>query len=159
MNSIGIVGNGEDKFTSKGRMRAYIAIANAIAANPGALIRSGHSIMGGVDIWTEIIADILKRGQDLDIKAPKVERWCGDDSEYGYHARNLDIAKSDKVYVIVADQYPRDYSGHRYPACYHCESRTSPVHNPPHVKSGACWTGIKALELGNEVEWIVVRND
>lgn len=145
---VGIVGNGEDKFTELGKIRAKLEIFKIIKSFPNAKIVSGHSIMGGVDIWTEEIAKKCGRESDLDIKAPRQEAWEG---EYGYKARNLDIAKSDIVFVIVADKYPEDYKGRRFKKCYHCNSDS-------HVKSGACWTGKKAIEFGNKAKWIIINN-
>ena len=153
---IGIVGNGADKFTPEGEALAkkYIhalltdKIIEANLFHSHILtVRSGHSIMGGIDIWAEEIARSM--GIGLDIKAPKTESWGGD---YGYKARNLDIADSDEVEVIVADTYPSNYTGKRFKECYHC-------HTSDHVKSGACWTGKQAQKKGNKATWIVVRND
>lgn len=145
---IGIVGNGSDKFTALGEARAKLEIFKIIVSHPNAKIVSGHSMMIGVDIWTEEIAKLCGRESDLDIKAPKQEAW---DGEYGYKARNLDIAKSDIVFVIVADKYPENYRGRKFKECYHC-------HTDTHVKSGACWTGKKAIEFGNRAEWIIIKN-
>lgn len=143
---IGIVGNGENKFTELGKERAKLQISQIIKSYPNAKIVSGHSIMKGVDIWTEEIA--RQYGNELDIKAPREEAWEG---KYGYKARNLDIAKSDVVFVIVADKYPEDYNGRKFKECYHC-------HVNSHVKSGACWTGKKAIEFGNQAKWIIINN-
>jgi hypothetical protein len=152
---LGVVGNGKDKFTVAGEAvaRKYIAalltdkkIESDLAEEPF-VVRSGHSIKGGVDIWTEDTAKWM--GVVLDIKAPKEERWDGD---YGYKARNLDIAESDELEIIVADSYPPDYKGQRFKECYHCDTSD-------HVKSGACWTGKQAQKMGRKVAWILVHND
>ena len=146
---IGIVGNGEDKFTELGEARAKLEIFKIIVSYPNSKIVSGHSRMGGVDIWTEEIAKLCGRESDLDIKAPTEESW---DGKYGYKARNTDIAKSDIVFVIVADKYPENYEERRrFKECYHC-------HTNSHVKSGACWTGKKAVEFGNQAQWIIIKN-
>jgi len=145
---VGIVGNGEDKFTELGKARAKFEICRIIASFSSATIVSGHSKMGGVDIWTEEIAKQCGRELDLDIKAPEEESW---DGKYGYKARNTDIAKSDIVFVILADRYPENYKGRRFKDCYHC-------HTDSHVKSGACWTGKKAIEFGNQARWIIIKN-
>jgi len=145
---VGIVGNGEDKFTELGKLRAKLEIFKIVVSHPNAKIVSGHSIMKGVDIWTEEITKQCGRESDLDIKAPKEESWEG---EYGYKARNIDIAKSDVVFVIIADAYPENYKERKFKECYHC-------HTKSHVKSGACWTGKKAIEFGNRAQWIIIRN-
>lgn len=152
---IGIVGNGEDKFTPLGAARARNAILTIINSNPDAVIRSGHSRMRGVDIWVEEVAEKLGRKADLDIQAPEVEQWPDEALKIGYRSRNLAIAKSDFVYVIVADSYPPNYSGKRFldktgePYCYHCKGE-----RPLHVKSGACWTGLHATDS----KWVVIPN-
>jgi hypothetical protein len=142
---VGVVGNGSDKFTKKGEeaakdfIRSIVSIADVIV--------SGHSPVGGIDIWAEDEANI--QGVETDIKAPKDQSWGG---EYGYKARNLDIARdSDTVYVILADVYPEEYRGHKFTKCYHCNS-------DEHVKSGGCWTGKQAAKLGKPVQTIVVSN-
>jgi hypothetical protein len=111
-----------------------------------AIIVSGHSPVGGIDIWAEQGAVGL--GMETDIKAPRQQSWGG---EYGYRARNLDIAASDIVHVIVADVLPEDYTGRRFKLCYHCKT-------DDHVKSGGCWTGKKALAAGNLAEWHIINN-
>ena len=146
ITTVGIVGSGRDKFTVIGEERAIAEIEKIILAYPNAVVVSGHSIMHGVDIWTEETA--LKHNRKTDIKAPRQESWYG---EYGYRNRNIDIARSDIVFVIVADKYPEGYRGMRFKGCYHCRTDT-------HVKSGGCWTGKKAIEFGNLAKWIVVKN-
>lgn len=145
---IGIVGNGKDKFTELGKARAKLEIFKIILSHQNTKIASGHSRMGGVDIWTEEIAKLCGRESDLDIKTPKEESWNG---EYGYRARNTDIAKADIVFVIVADKYPESYKEKRFKECYHCYTNS-------HVKSGACWTGKKAIGFGNKAQWIIIKN-
>ena len=66
-------------------------------------------------------------GLALNIKAPKDLSWGG---EYGYKARNLDIARSsDLVVVVAADAYPEGYTGMRLKVCYHCARRVEVVHS------------------------------
>lgn len=115
------------------------------------IVISGHSPVGGIDIWAEELAN--RNGYHTDIKVPEQHRW---DAPYGYKARNLDIAReSDYLYVILANVYPEEYSGRRFKICYHCARKGG---GTEHVKSGGCWTGYKALEFGNRVEWFVVEN-
>lgn len=142
---IGIVGNGADKFTDIGAKRAQKRIRQILLEHPGATVVSGHSPLGGVDIWAEEIAAEL--GYPTDIKTPEVHQWNPDG--YGYKARNLDIAKSDIVHVIVADEYPFEYEGRRFKSCYHCKDRRD-----YHVKSGGCWTGLKA----DLASWHIIQN-
>jgi len=145
---IGIVGNGTDKFTEMGAKRAQKRIRQILQEHPGATVVSGHSPVGGIDIWAEEIAEEL--GHPTDIKAPRQNKW---DAEYGYKKRNLDIAESDIVHVIVADEYPFEYKGRRFKICYHCKDTRD-----YHVKSGGCWTGNKAIEAGNIATWHIIQN-
>ena len=145
---IGIVGSGEDKFTSIAKQNSIRLIERLLknACNVECFV-SGHSHLGGVDIWSEEIA--IQLGIKTDIKIPKQLTWNDD---YGYKQRNIDIAKSsDIVYVIVPDDYPNGYNGLRFPRCYHCHVNT-------HIKSGACWTAHKAISLGKLAKWYVISN-
>jgi len=145
---VGIVGAGADKFAEVGRSKCIQLITEFLVNRlPDVVLVSGHSPMGGVDIWSE---DIAKRFDiTMDLKIPKQNTW---DAEYGYKQRNIDIAKSsDVLYVIIVDKYPEDYKGMRFKECYHC-------HTDDHVKSGGCWTGKVAMKLGKEVYWVKIRN-
>lgn len=145
---VGFVGNGSDKFTPLGERRARLTIMlRLIEAD---VMVSGHSPVGGIDIWAEEEAQALCI--PLDLKVPQVHQW-NPPGGYGYKARNLDIAaSSDKLYVILARTYPANYSGRKFSVCYHC-------HSTDHVKSGGCWTGKQAQKMGKDVEWIYIDND
>jgi hypothetical protein len=151
---IGIVGNGTDKFTTLGKKRAceLIQFLFDVQSDHHITLVSGHSPVGGIDIWAETIADWNNLHKD--IKTPKQHSWSG---SYGYKARNLDIAKSsDVLHVIVADVYPKEYTGQKFKTCYHCYIGGN---NPPHVKSGGCWTGIKARYMFKKpVQWHIIPN-
>lgn len=125
---IGIVGHGQDKFTSFGHAGAILKIIELV--KEADIVVSGHSPMGGVDIWAEDIATLLEKPKE--IYAPEVQQW-DPPGRYGYKARNLDIAGADIVYCIVVDRYPPGYQGRRFKLCYHCGT-------DDHVKSGGCWT-------------------
>ena len=142
---IGLVGNGSDKFTEQGERLARALIRELLAG--AEVMVSGHSPVGGIDIWAE--EEALALGIALDLKIPEVNQW-NPPGQYGYKARNLDIARgSDVVHVILADVYPEEYRGMRFAVCYH--------HRPAatdHVKSGGCWTGKHAAKA----EWHIVNN-
>lgn len=149
---IGVVGNGADKFTATGAARARAIIQSVLSVPFITAVVSGHSPLGGVDIWAEEIATALS--VPAIIHAPKVQVWAG---RGGYKARNLAIARSsDIVVVVVADRLPDGYAGKRFGHCYHCAmlGRSS----RDHVKSGACWTAAKALKAGKPARWVVVKN-
>lgn len=147
---IGIIGHGADKFTeeSESYVKQLISatIRNYQAASVGTItVVSGHSPVGGIDIWAEELGADL--GCDLDIKTPRQNRW---DAEYGFKARNLDIANSsDVIYVFLVEKYPEGYKGRRFDKCYHCNSTA-------HVKSGACWTAKQAQRLGKKAYWVLI---
>lgn len=154
MPKVGIVGNGTDKFTARGRQLAEETILFILEGENWDAMVSGHSPVGGIDIWAEEIATIL--GIPLDLKVPAVNQW-DPPGAYGYKARNLDIAHdSDIVHVILADVYPVEYHGRRFNACYHHRNGEGAPSVTPvnHVKSGGCWTGKKAA---NAV-WHIVAN-
>jgi hypothetical protein len=151
---VGIIGHGQDKFTEFTEAHAKHAISSllenyrdqTIGANDEIVVVSGHSPVGGIDIWAEDIAATL--GLGVDIKTPRQNRW---EAEYGFKARNLDIARSsDVVYVIVVTEYPPNYEGRKFSWCYHCPG------NSDHVKSGACWTARRAIEMGKPAYWILI---
>jgi len=147
---IGIVGAGEDKFTKWGKERCLELIRQIFLGHSyfsEDVLVSGHSPVGGVDIWAEEVAMSLHLAMDL--RVPKQHKW---NAEYGYKQRNIDIAKSsDRLYVITVDRYPEDYKGMRFKKCYHCNS-------VDHIKSGGCWTGKVAMKLGKEVYWCKIKN-
>ena len=144
---IGIVGSGADKFTPRLERQAK-QLLREILSEPGAVLVSGHSPVGGIDIWAEEISRELGLPEPI-IHAPEVNQW-NPPGRYGYKARNLDIARdSDVLHVIVVTSYPPDYQGMRFSACYHCKTDT-------HVKSGGCWTGKQAEKMGRKVIWHVL---
>lgn len=150
---IGIVGAGQDKFVLKTENQAKHCIAIIMADNPNATFVSGDSPVGGIDAWTREIATFLNR--EFEGKTPEINPALGHpswDYGYGFMARNIDIAKSNIVYVIVVREYPPTFPEHKKESlCYHCKDRRE-----WHVKSGGCWTGWKAIELGNKAEWILL---
>jgi hypothetical protein len=149
---IGFVGNGTDKFTKQGYNNACKEIERL--GKDASVIVSGHSPVGGIDIWAEEFANY--EGIPLDLKIPETKQW-NPPGGYGYKARNLDIAKdSDVLYVILADKYPPDYKGMHFKECYHCKSMGR--NSTDHVKSGGCWTGKQALKMGKEVHWVIIPN-
>jgi len=148
---IGIIGHGEDKFSEKGALDAKIYISQIIKEYhhqySDLVVISGHSPVGGVDIWAETYANNI--GVKTDIKSPHQCQW---DAEYGYKQRNEDIAnESDILFVILVDTYPLNYFGMKFNKCYHCNTDA-------HVKSGACWTAKLAKKMGKKIEYIIIKN-
>lgn len=147
---MGIVGNGSDKFTAYGELKARELI-HCLLLGADMLV-SGHSPVGGIDIWSEDEARFL--GIAMDLKVPLIAAW-NPPNGYGFKARNLDIARcSDVVHVIVADTYPLDYRGRKWSFCYHCRDSAERDFGHNHIKSGGCWTGNHAA---NAV-WHIVPN-
>ena len=150
---IGIVGHAQDKFTKETEQKAREIIRDILmAAEKPVTAISGHSPLGGVDIILEEVAAEL--GIPTDIKAPKDHSW---DGEYGFKARNLDIARdSDEVHVIVVKEYPPGYTGRKFYSCYHCEKM--PGNDPKsHIKSGACFTAMHAKRMGKRAIWHIIE--
>lgn len=149
MIKIGIVGHGADKFTQKSALEAKKIISSILVPHAGNVtLISGHSPVGGIDIWAE---DCARLNQfPMELKVPKQHKW---DAEYGFKQRNEDIAKeSDEVHIILVNKYPPEYYGMRFAMCYHCKKSD-------HVKSGGCWTGKVAERLGKKVIWHIINND
>jgi hypothetical protein len=142
---IGIIGHGSDKFVPESK-EAAINLIRKLLSKPDSILVSGHSPVGGIDIWAEEVAQELEI--PMEIKSPRQKSWEG---EYGYKARNLDIARSsDEVHIILVADYPSNYKEQRFSECYHC-------HTSKHVKSGGCWTGLQAKKLGKKVKWHVFK--
>lgn len=132
---LGIVGHGADKFTPATKALAISTIHSLISELQPTLIISGDSPLGGIDSYTEQIA--LERSIPFRAYPPLIHRWEG-----GYKQRNLLIAaNSHMVASIVVQSYPPNYKGERFGLCYHCGDR-----NPPHVKSGGCYTAWKCRD-------------
>jgi len=149
--NVGVVGSGSDKFTESQKARV-IELLQEILAHPYVRLVSGHSPVGGVDIWSEEVADAF--GVPKTIYVPEIQQW-NPPGRYGYKARNLDIAKnSDVLHVIVVKDYPPDYKGMRFEECYHCLRMARDAH---HCKSGGCYTGEMALKMGKEVIWHIIE--
>jgi hypothetical protein len=155
---VGIVGAGADKFTLETETKARAIIQSVLMSYPNATITSGHSIRGGVDIFTEEGFYQHPTTGGLWIRAPVIQAWPKQGKGYGYMARNLDIAQADLVVVIVVKDYPPGFvpESEKFlrdgkPYCYHCKDKRE-----LHVKSGACWTGLKAIELGHKAIWYLL---
>jgi hypothetical protein len=142
VRTLGIVGHEAAKFTEATEVAARRAIRDLIERYRPEVVVSGECPLGGVDIWAREIA--VAHGVRFDPKAPRQHSWEG---EYGFKARNLDIAKSDHVACVVVRELPPTYRGMRFNGCYHCKGR-----NPVHVKSGGCWTAWRAPSR----EWVIL---
>lgn len=142
--NLGIVGHAQEKFTSETETKARAAIHGLIRKHGATCVVSGRSPMGGVDIYAEEIAHEL--GLATTIHAPTRNQWSG---LGGFQRRNELIAEtSDIVAVIVVREFPPSFTGKKFPYCYHCKDR-----NPPHVKSGGCWT---AWRCKGGSEWVIL---
>jgi len=148
---IGIVGHGRNKFDERTTQIAKNLIRKLLSSSKDNILISGHSPVGGIDIWSEEIAKEL--GLEMDIKTPKQNTW---NAEYGYKQRNLDIAHdSDEIHVILVSEYPKGYKGLRFNECYHC-AKHNEAKIKKHVKSGGCWTGWEAVKANKHVYWHII---
>lgn len=143
---LGIVGHAEEKFCSITRQAARAVIRDLINEVQPELIISGHSPMGGIDIWA------IEKAKQFNIPvlefAPTHFQWEG---KGGFKERNLKIARvADLVVCIVVAEYPPGFVGMKFQRCYHCT-----IMNPPHVKSGGCWTAWKARDR----RWVIIQPD
>ena len=147
-----IIGHGAEKFTPVTEAAAKKIIG--LILNPGDTVVSGRSPMGGIDVWAEEHADAH---EDVDkiIHAAEVDQW-NPPGRVGYKARNLMIARdAQEAHVILVTEYPPDFDGMRFKACYHCKDRI-----PEHVKSGGCWTAWKAYtRSGAPPHWWIINPD
>ena len=155
MYKVGIVGHGQNKFNERTKKIAKNTIRNiltkACATHAHVCVVSGHSPVGGIDIWAEEIAAEMNLATD--IKAPRQQTW---DAEYGFKQRNLDIARtSDEVHTILVEKLPDGYKGRRFESCYHCDKHG---HHAPHVKSGGCWTMWQAQDIGKDVQQHIIKD-
>jgi len=156
MYKIAIVGHGKDKFTNESARKARALIRKLLSEEhphfgENCLV-SGHSPVGGIDIWAEEIANEIEI--PTDIKSPRQHSW---DGEYGYKARNIDIATScDECHIILVNQLPPNYHGMRFSNCYHCAKHPD-TNIPEHVKSGGCWTGWQAYSRNKECYWHIIK--
>jgi hypothetical protein len=140
---LGVVGPEQAKFTSATEALARAAIVAGVERHGADTLVSGHCPLGGVDIFAEEIAAEL--GLRMVVHAPRTLSWGGPG---GYKARNLAIARdSDLVLMVALRELPRGFRGMEFEDCYHCKGR-----NPPHVKSGGCWTAWRCRER----EWVII---
>lgn len=146
LESLGIVGHEAAKFTPTTERAARSLIRQAINYYRPRKVVSGECPLGGVDIWAREESAAL--GVPFHPYAPEVNEWEPPNGGYGFKARNIDIAKSQHVICVVVDALPPTYRGRRFDICYHCGKR-----NPPHVKSGGCWTAWRCPSR----EWVIVR--
>ncbi len=133
---LGIVGHAQEKFTERTERLARQFIEEEVDHFRPTHVCSGHSPMGGVDIYAEEIA--AKIGIPMIIHAPQVNLWG---APGGFKERNLAIARDSDLVVCFVVEPNALPPGWGRGGCYHCWDR-----NPPHVKSGGCWTAWKARE-------------
>lgn len=150
--NLGIVGSEQAKFTQITERAARMAIATMIITWGPTLVVSGHSPLGGVDLYA--IEEAERLGVKTREYAPRRHYWA---APGGYRDRNLKIAKdSDVVACVTLKELPPTFQGMRFDACYHCLRRRPGLAPDDHVKSGGCWTMWQAVALGKKGARIVV---
>ena len=143
---VGIVGSEAIKFTPATEAKAR-AVIRELLVQPGVThVVSGGCHLGGIDIWAEEEAEAL--WLDAIVHKPKSLTWKH------YAARNLAIARdSDEVHCITIARLPATYKGMTFPLCYHCGVKS-------HVKSGGCWTMMKARKMNKLGKlWVIDDSD
>jgi hypothetical protein len=139
---LGIVGHEGKKFGTETEEQAREVIRAALKHFNPTKVVSGACHLGGVDVWA--IQEAKAAGVPTQEFPPQVLRWDGAlVGKVGYKQRNLQIAAAaDTVLCVVLKELPYDYKGPTFgDGCYHCRDR-----NPPHVKSGGCWTAWRCKE-------------
>ena len=116
-------------------------------------ICSGDSPLKGIDYLVKTLTP-----KERYINYPPISNLGKPTWNDGYKKRNLQIAESRIVFVIVADQYPTEYTGTRFKHCYHCLKYDGLTDHREHIKSGACWTAYQAISKGNTAQWIIIDN-
>ena len=145
---LGIVGSEAAKFTPRTKVLACVEISALLEQYAPDVVVSGHSPLGGIDIWAVKIAERL--GIQTQEFPPRTQRWAD-----GYKLRNLEIAEaSDVVVCITLKELPEGFRGRRFDSCYHHRGDDPPP--PQHVKSGGCWTARQAHRLGKPTELVVI---
>lgn len=151
MRKVAIVGSEEQFWTPEQRTKVvkiikriydgYVVYGLGTIDTKDIVLVSGGCPKGGVDIYAEIVADVL--GIEKDIKYPEINQWedkiTYDDSrinppeiQLGYKSRNIEIAETcDILYCI--DPKVRGW------------------------KTGGQWTMRKAKELGKEVHLVEIE--
>ena len=139
---LAIVGAEGAKFTAQGEKDARQSIIRTIRGYKATLVVSGACHLGGIDIWA--VEEARKLGVATLEYAPEALTW-----RY-YKRRNIQIAQKCTALVnYVVNKLPDDFTGMRFPLCYHCNSTL-------HVKAGGCWTMNYASKLGKPVHRITV---
>lgn len=140
MKSLGIVGSEAAKFTAKTEAKARDVIREFITRFKADRVVSGGCHLGGIDIWA--VEEARAMGLEVLEHIPRELSWS---AEGGYRDRNLAIANdSHGVVCITVRDLPPDYTGMRFPFCYHCGPKAN------HVKSGGCWTVKAAVKMGKK---------
>lgn len=143
MKRVAIVGHEGKKFTPETEAKAREIIRGLLVGAD--IVVSGGCHLGGVDIF----AAEEGRAMGLVVREylPERRSWEG-----GYKERNLAIAGDcDEAHCIVVAELPPTYKGMTFAGCYHCHKN-----RPPHVKSGGCWTVVRAERLGVPGFWHII---
>lgn len=143
--NIGIVGSSEGRFNPDTMKKAMDIIHKIIDDTKTTKVVSGHCPNGGVDIWAENYAKHTNK--PTEIFTPEQNSW---DGEYGYKARNIDIAMHSDILHVITIKNTKFHNSSTY--CYHCNTDT-------HVRSGGCWTGKHAQKMGKKVIWHIIGEE
>jgi len=109
---------------------------------------------GGVDVWAEIVADVL--GVEKDIKYAASMRWNDlktgnptylEKTLKGFKTRNLEIARTCDALYCLEPKLSKGEPKTLWSEEYQCHYR----------RSGGCWTMEQAERLGKEVHLEVIK--
>jgi len=153
---LGIVGHAADKFCPETEELARSAIRGAILHYKPDTVVSGACPMGGIDVWA--IEEAKKLGVYTIEFPPMHHSWEGTKTAPGFKARNQSIAEhSDVVLSLVLNEFPPNFSGRKFPFCYHHRDEQDWHKTHPHIKSGGCWTAKYARSIGKVGKTIILK--
>ena len=152
---IGIVGAQEDKWSSEQKRICETKIRQILSVSRDAILVSGHCPLGGIDIWSEQIADSL--GIKKEIHPAPAKQW--NDVHYfsevehkslvlrGYRSRNIQIAEASDILYVISPKCLQNC-----PKCMPGKLGAT----AGHVWNGGLWAGNFAEKLGKKVVRIAI---
>jgi len=150
--NVAIVGHAADKFTDETEEEARRVIRLILSGERVRLV-SGGCHMGGVDIFAEEEADEM--GLEKSIFRPEALTWGTHNGKRGFRDRNLMIAeRCSEAHCVVVKELPPGYRGMKFNHCYHCFDV-----RPKHIKSGGCWTVVRAGRQDKPTFWHIIGDE
>jgi len=152
MLKLAIVGPEENKWSSEqknfAQKKIYDLFYNYSELSKISLV-SGHCPKGGVDIWAEVIANILSL--EKQIFPAQINRWndyiiYGNNDKQkliGFKTRNIKIAETCDILYCIVPEAKENY-------CNKCK-----IYG--HPSNGGCWTLNYTKKLKKETHLVVIK--